>query len=180
MLKDLMPAALTALGWIDRYGDLDGDALVEYRLRSPKGLTNQGWKDAWDANMHCDGSVADTPIAPVEVQGYMYNAKYRMASVLRHCGNSHRADRRKREASDTLKRIDRNFWMPQRRYFAMRLDAGKRPVAGNQLQCRTSAALQPRYQPRAGAFCRCRNDVRRAVLGLRTELCRGRNASSVR
>ena len=33
--------------------------------------------------MHRDGSVAKPPIAPCEVQGYVYDAKYRMSSLLR-------------------------------------------------------------------------------------------------
>src|SRR5947209_13120085 len=80
LVRQLLPAAYRALDWIDRYGDLDGDGLVEYLRRSPKGLTNQGWKDSWDANMHADGTVAQPPIALIEVQGYVYDAKYRTRS----------------------------------------------------------------------------------------------------
>ena len=30
--------------WAERYGDLDGDGLLEYQQRSPVGIKNQGWK----------------------------------------------------------------------------------------------------------------------------------------
>src|SRR5205823_2693068 len=86
------------------------------------------WKDSWDANMHRDGSVAKPPIALIEVQGYVYDAKYRMASLLRMTGDSRRADRLKRDAADMAKRIDKHFWLPQRGYYAMALDADKRPL----------------------------------------------------
>ncbi len=76
LVEELLPNAYAALEWIDKYGDLDGDGFVEYQRRSPKGLVNQGWKDSWDANMHRDGTIAKTPIALCEVQGYVYDAKY--------------------------------------------------------------------------------------------------------
>jgi glycogen debranching enzyme len=128
LVEDLLPAAYKALDWIDQYGDLDGDGFVEYLRRSKRGLTNQGWKDSWDANMHRDGTVARPPIALCEVQGYVYDAKYRMASLLRSFGDTARADRLKKDASDLSKRFDRAFWMPQRGFYAMALDSDKKPL----------------------------------------------------
>ena len=96
LVKDLLPNAYRALEWIDSYGDLDGDGFVEYQRRSSKGLANQGWKDSWDAIMHHDGEVAKAPIALCEVQGYVYEAKYRMASLLRSFGDIKTADRLKK------------------------------------------------------------------------------------
>ena len=128
LVRDLLPAAYKALDWIDKYGDLDGDGFVEYLRRSPKGLANQGWKDSWDANIHRDGTIAKPPIALSEVQGYVYDAKYRMASMLRSVGDTENADRLKREAADLAKRFEKAFWMPQRGYYAMALDGDKRPL----------------------------------------------------
>ena len=128
LVEELLPAAYKALDWIDKYGDIDGDGFVEYLRRSRKGLVNQGWKDSWDANMHRDGKVARPPIALVEVQGYVYDAKYRMASVLRSFGDAERADRLKREASDLAKRFEKTYWMPQYGFYAMALDAEKKPL----------------------------------------------------
>ncbi|HVZ17700.1 MAG TPA: glycogen debranching N-terminal domain-containing protein [Terriglobales bacterium] len=128
LVQELLPAAYKALDWIDKYGDLDGDGFVEYLRRSKRGLANQGWKDSWDANIHRDGTVARPPIALVEVQGYVYDAKYRMASLLRAFGDSVRADQLKKEASDLAKRFEKAFWMPQHSFYAMALDADKKPL----------------------------------------------------
>ncbi|HZQ91235.1 MAG TPA: glycogen debranching N-terminal domain-containing protein [Terriglobales bacterium] len=128
LVRDLLPAAYKALDWIDRYGDLDGDGFVEYQRRSKQGLTNQGWKDSWDANMHRDGTLARSPIALVEVQGYVYDAKYRMASVLRAMGDSKRADALRNEAAALAKRFEKAFWMPKEGFYAMALDADKRQL----------------------------------------------------
>ena len=128
LLRDLLPAARAALDWIDRFGDLDQDGFVEYLRRSPKGLVNQGWKDSWDANMHRDGSVAEPPIALIEVQGYVYDAKYRMASLFRMTGDTQRADQLKRDVSELARRFERAFWMPKQGYYAMALDREKRPL----------------------------------------------------
>ena len=68
----LREPALEALAWIDEYGDLDGDGFVEYVRRSGHGLVNQSWKDSGDSQRFHDGRHAEPPIAPVEVQGYVY------------------------------------------------------------------------------------------------------------
>jgi glycogen debranching enzyme len=128
LVEELLPAAYKALDWIERYGDLDGDGFVEFQRRSSKGLANQGWKDSWDANLHSDGALAPTPIALVEVQGYVYDAKYRMASLLRAFGDTETADRLKKEATDLAKRIERSFFLPQHGFYAMALDGKKRPL----------------------------------------------------
>ena len=125
LVRELLPAAYKALDWIDKYGDLDGDGFIEYKRRSPKGLINEGWKDSWDANMHKDGRVAEPPIALAEVQGYVYDAKYRMASILKTLGDTNRAERLRREAHDLARRFERAFWMPDQGFYAMALDAKK-------------------------------------------------------
>jgi glycogen debranching enzyme len=128
LVRELLPAAHRALDWIDRYGDLDGDGFVEYLRRSPKGLVNQGWKDSWDANMHRDARVAEPPIALVEVQGYVYDAKYRTASLLRAFGDGNRADKLKKDALELTRRFEKAFWMPQRGFYAMALDREKKQL----------------------------------------------------
>ena len=73
-LQALLPAADRALAWVSDYGDRDGDMFVEYERLSPQGLVNQGWKDSTDAIAFADGTLARTPIALCEVQGYTYAA----------------------------------------------------------------------------------------------------------
>ena len=128
LVRDMLPHALRALEWIDNYGDLDGDGFVEFLRRSPRGLANQGWKDSWDANLHRDGKIAEPPIALCEVQGYVYEAKYRMASLLRTFGETGRAEKLKKDAAELARHFDQAFWMPQRGFYAMALDREKKQL----------------------------------------------------
>ena len=75
----LREPAMLALEWIDRYGDRDGDGFVEYSRMVDSGLANQSWKDSGDSQRFQDGSFAESPIAAVEVQGYVYDAKRGLA-----------------------------------------------------------------------------------------------------
>jgi glycogen debranching enzyme len=127
LVRELLPAAHRALDWIDRYADLDGDGFVEYSRRSSKGLPNQSWKDSWDANMRADGTLPAAPIAPIEVQGYVYDAKYRMASLLRSFGDNARADKLKLDAQAMARRLG-HYWMSRKDFYAIALDRDKKPV----------------------------------------------------
>ncbi|MGH9586281.1 MAG: amylo-alpha-1,6-glucosidase [Acidobacteriaceae bacterium] len=125
---ELLPAAQAALDWIDNYGDLDGDGLIEFKRRSPIGLLNQGWKDSGDANAFPDGSLAEAPIALIEVQGYVYAAKRRMAALMERLGDFEHAGKLKKQAGELRARIEKAFWMPDQHYYAMALDKNKRQV----------------------------------------------------
>jgi glycogen debranching enzyme len=127
-VRALWPNALAALEWIDRYGDLDGDGYVEYQKRSPRGLDNHGWKDSWNGIVRPDGTRPEGPIALVEVQGYVYQAKVRMARVARDLGEGDLADRLEREAAELKERFNRDFWMEGEGYFALALDGDKNQV----------------------------------------------------
>jgi glycogen debranching enzyme len=127
-VRELWPNVLAALRWIDEYGDLDGDGYIEYQRRSPRGLENQGWKDSVDAVVHPDGTLAEPPIALVEAQGYVYQAKSNVARVARDLGEHELAERLDREAADLKERFNRDFWMDGPGYFALALDGAKRPV----------------------------------------------------
>jgi glycogen debranching enzyme len=127
-VKDMLPAAEAALRWIDEFGDLDGDGFVEYRSRSARGLRNQGWKDAHDAVMHADGTLAEPPIALAEVQAYVYMAKVRMADVYAALGDYERAVRLRDEATVLRRRFQERFWVEGDGFFAGALDGDKRPV----------------------------------------------------
>ena len=128
LVREMLPHAYRALEWIERYGDVDGDGFIEYQRRSPRGLANQGWKDSWDAILHRDGETATAPIALCEVQGYVYEAKYRMASLLRAFGDAPAADKLKREAAEMARRFEKAYWMSARGFYALALDAKKRQV----------------------------------------------------
>ncbi|MGH2675769.1 MAG: amylo-alpha-1,6-glucosidase, partial [Actinomycetota bacterium] len=127
-VKQLLPAAEAALEWMDTYGDPDGDGFVEFRSRSPRGLRNQGWKDAHDSVMHTDGRIAEPPIALAEVQAYVYMAKVRMADVYGALGDFERAVRLKDQATVLRRRFQETFWMEDEGFFAGALDGDKEPV----------------------------------------------------
>jgi glycogen debranching enzyme len=130
LVRDLREPAMRALEWIDRYGDLDGDGFVEYRRRSSRGLVNQSWKDSGDSQLFRNGRCAEPPIAPCEVQGYVYDAKLRLAELAREVWRERElADRLESEAAALRARFDEAFWCEARGgYYALALDAEKERV----------------------------------------------------
>jgi glycogen debranching enzyme len=78
IVRELEGHARRALAWIDA-ADRDGEGFVEYLRRATHGLDNQNWKDSHNSMVFRDGSWARAPIAAVEVQGYVYDAKLRVA-----------------------------------------------------------------------------------------------------
>jgi glycogen debranching enzyme len=130
LVQRLRGPAAAALEWCDRYGDLDGDGFVEYRRRTDRGLANQSWKDSGDSQRFHDGSLAEPPIAPAEVQGYVYDAKLRVAELAREVWRERGlAERLEREAAELRARFDAAFWVQERGgFYALALDGEKRPV----------------------------------------------------
>jgi glycogen debranching enzyme len=118
-----------ALAWIATYGDPNGDGYVEYQSASEKGLVNQGWKDSGDAMVNTDGTLAQPPIALVEVQGYVYLAKTSLADVYAHAGEAERAAQLRREAQQLRSQFNRDFWLAEQHCYAMALQAEHKPVA---------------------------------------------------
>ena len=137
-MGQLHPALDAALEWMDEWGDRDGDGFIEYERRSPAGLVNHGWKDSHDAIVHADGSLAEGPIALVEVQGYVYEAKRRIADVYEALGDAPRADRLRTEAGALRAAFNEAFWDPDEGFFALALDGRKaqvRSVTSNPAHC---------------------------------------------
>jgi glycogen debranching enzyme len=130
LVRDLREPAMRALGWIERYADLDEDGFVEYRKRSSRGLDNQSWKDSGVSQRFADGRQAASPIAPVEVQGYIYDAKLRASELAREVWRDRDlADRLEREANELRTRFNDVFWIERRGgYYALALDRDKRQV----------------------------------------------------
>jgi glycogen debranching enzyme len=130
LVEKLKEPALKALEWIDKRGDLDGDGFVEYLKRSRRGLDNQSWKDSHDSQRFTDGSIAEPPIAPAEVQGYVYDAKRRTAELAREVWRDRElAERLDREAAELQDRFNDAFWTDERGgYYVLALDGEKRQV----------------------------------------------------
>ena len=130
LVHELREPALAALRWIDEFGDRDGDGFVEYERRTDRGLENQSWKDSGDSQRFHDGRFAQAPIAPCEVQGYVYDAKRRMAELAREVWlDPALSDRLEEEAERLRSRFDAAYWVEERGgYYALALDAEKNRV----------------------------------------------------
>jgi glycogen debranching enzyme len=128
--RDFKEPALAALDWIDNWGDRDGDGFVEYQQRAKRGPANQSWKDSGDSQRFHDGTLAQPPIAPAEVQGYVFDAKRRIADLAREVWRDRAlASRLEEEADELRRRFDEAFWIDKRGgYYALALDRDKRPV----------------------------------------------------
>jgi glycogen debranching enzyme len=126
-IRALWPAIEAALAWIDGPGDADEDGFVEYYRMTETGLSNQGWKDSFDAVFHTDGRLAEGPIALAEVQGYVYAAKKIAASCAERIGKPERARVLDAEADELARQFDASFWCPEIEMYALALDGAKRP-----------------------------------------------------
>ena len=121
---------LVGLEWIDRYGDRDGDGYVEYGTRSSQGLGNQCWKDSWDGIQYSSGTIPYLPIATGEIQGYVYDAKVRVAEMAeRLMDDAELAASLRKEADELYERFNRDYWSGERGgYYIVGLDGDKKPI----------------------------------------------------
>jgi glycogen debranching enzyme len=127
-VRRYLPNVEAALRWMDRSGDRDHDGFQEYAKRSPTGYDNQGWKDAFDAIPHADGTLAPAPIALVELQGYVYDAKLRVADIYDLLGRGREARRLRAEAVALFERFNDAFWWEAEGTYYLGLDGAKRPI----------------------------------------------------
>jgi glycogen debranching enzyme len=128
LLTRYMPVAEKCLTWIDKYGDRDGDGFQEYQTRSKAGAYNQGWKDSGQALVDTDGSIVKTPIALVEIQGYVYDAWLRMAQIYDALGKSARAQTLRQKAESLFVHFNDAFWDEASGFYAFCLDGDKKQV----------------------------------------------------
>ncbi|MDP9286410.1 MAG: amylo-alpha-1,6-glucosidase [Actinomycetota bacterium] len=129
LVHELAGAARSALAWIDGTGDRDGDGFVEYERRARRGIRHQSWKDSDSSMVFHDGSFAEPPIASAEVQGYVYDAKLRLAEIAREVwGEIDLAVRLESEARRLQDRFNEAFWVEDRGIYALGLDREKRPI----------------------------------------------------
>jgi glycogen debranching enzyme len=151
LIESIWPNLEAALGWIDRYGDADGDGLVEYARTTQRGLVHQGWKDSHDAVFHADGSPAEPPIALCEVQGYVYAARLAGARLAEMLGHTDRAEKLRRQAEELRVLFERRFWCEDLSTYALALDGVKRPCrvrSSNAGQCLFTGIAEPDHARR--------------------------------
>jgi glycogen debranching enzyme len=127
-VRSLKENASRALEWLDTYGDRNGNGYLEYDPGGGRGLANHGWKDSFDSVQFRDGTLACPPVALCEVQGYAYAARTGMAEVFEALGDMRRASALRASATRLRERFERDFWLPERSYYALALDAEKRLV----------------------------------------------------
>jgi glycogen debranching enzyme len=132
-VRALWPHVRAALHWIDTYGDLDGDGLVEYHRKNATGLINQGWKDSHDAIFHEDGRMAEGPIALCEVQAYVYGAKRHASAMAWELGDVPTSTLLSQQAAVLQEKFESAFWCDDLSTYALALDGAKK-------QCRVVAS----------------------------------------
>jgi glycogen debranching enzyme len=138
LLQQYREVAERCLHWLDRYGDLDGDGFQEYKTFSSLGYENVNWKDSGDSVVYADGSQVKQPKGTCELQGYVYDAKVRMAEVFSALGDGARAQALLQEAETLKRRFHEVYWMENEGCFAYGQDGQKRlitSVTSNAGQC---------------------------------------------
>lgn len=124
LFEELRPNAKAALEWMANYGEQTRiEGYVCYHSEKGDMLVNQGWKDSGDAIVDENAHVVAPPIALVEVQGYTYLARMEMAGLYERCGQSDVAKRLRHEADELRTRFNRDFWIPDRDFYAMAIAA---------------------------------------------------------
>lgn len=128
-VQEMESPARRALDWILRHSDQNGDGYADYESRSSMGLQNLSWKDSANSMLFRDGTRAEGPISPSEVQGYIYDAFLRTAEIARRIWRDEPTAAGLRERAENLKaRFNRDFWMEERGYYALALDGAGRQV----------------------------------------------------
>ena len=120
-ITSLWPALTAATGWLETYGDSNGDGLIDYARGAESGLANQGWKDSEDSIFHADGRFPHGPIALVEVQGYAFAAYQAMAELGERMGDG-RAPIWAERAEAVRQAVEQRFWMEEEGFYGVAID----------------------------------------------------------
>ena len=140
--------ARRVLDWAREHGDADGDGYLEYHSRSSDGAKNQGWKDSGNGIVYEDGRIVPDPIATCEVQGYWFAAQQLWAVLSWVLGEHEDAKALWRSAMDLKTRFNRDWWLPDERFYALALDRDKqlvRSITSNVGQCITTGIIDDEH-----------------------------------
>ncbi|GAA0577424.1 amylo-alpha-1,6-glucosidase [Rhizomicrobium electricum] len=118
----LWPSVEAALGWIEQMQARFGNGLLSYQRGEKSGLANQGWKDSEDSIFHADGTMAQGPIALVEVQGYAYAAFRGMARLAERRGDRDTAAKWNERANTLRQTVESRFWSERLGTYGIALD----------------------------------------------------------
>jgi glycogen debranching enzyme len=169
--QQLREPALRALGWIDEFGDRDGDGFVEYERRTERAGEPVG--RIRDSQRFADGRIATAPIAPCEIRVRL-RREAAVAELAREAwGDGGLAARLEVEAAELRERFDEAYWVDER---AATTPSRSTPTSGASTRCApTSAPALERDRP--GRACRAgreRADERGALVGVGSHDVQGR------
>jgi glycogen debranching enzyme len=136
------------LDWAREYGDRDRDGYLEYCTQAKDGPKNQGWKDSGNGIVYEDGRPVPAPIATCEVQGYWFAAQQLTAVLCGALGEMEDARAHWRSANELKQRFNRDWWLPEQRFFALALDPDKRlvqSITSNVGHCLASGIIADEY-----------------------------------
>src|SRR5207245_6967442 len=111
----------------------------------PQGLFQPGGEDGSENHLGIEPTVA-----VVEVQGYAYAAHRAFASLVETDGDAEVASSADAAADRLLRRLNEDFWMDDRAFFALALDGRKRmrrAVTSNPSHLLLCGAVEPRRVP---------------------------------
>lgn len=111
-----------ALDWIDTRSSTNDAHFLTYHQEASEGFPNQGWKDSSNSIIHENGQYAKSPIALVEVQGYIYAAKQGLADIYESMGETDRAKQLYAEAKRLKQQFQDRYWMEEHGFYCIALD----------------------------------------------------------
>ncbi|GAB3686672.1 amylo-alpha-1,6-glucosidase [Salinarchaeum chitinilyticum] len=148
LAERLAPALDAAVEWVTGAMDaVSDDPFVYYDATDDDSLTHTAWKDSDMSVQFADGTEATPPLASAEVQGYVYDALQRGATLFRTVRDDpDRASHLEARAATLRDRFNEAFWLPERSYYAAALTGDGRRVdtsTSNVGQCLWSGIVDP-------------------------------------
>ena len=116
------PHIVSALKWCEKYGDFDGNMLLEYERKNPAGLLHQGWKDS-----RMDHLGLKPPIELIEVQGYYYAALRKAAEFALRLKNKSIEKKLRTRAEKLKEEVIKELWLREKNFFSTALAESKFP-----------------------------------------------------
>ncbi len=123
--KEYKTHILTAFEWILKKMEKTG--YIQF-MPEGSGLSNQNWKDSAGSNCHENGQQAEAPIANIEVQAYAYAALDAAQNIFEHLQENILAQKAQQHKQALFSRIQKDFWLEDKGFYAMGLDANLKPL----------------------------------------------------
>ncbi|WP_300613583.1 amylo-alpha-1,6-glucosidase [Trebonia sp.] len=107
-----------AAEWLAGKLETSNAGFLESSVQAHGGLTNQTWKDSWDAFSSADGQIITPPIAAVEVQALAFDAARAAARLLRD-ETAELATRLEAAATRLRNAVLETLWLNDGGFFAL-------------------------------------------------------------